>query len=952
MFVVKSWLDDLLKKPLSLKQLTDAMERAGMEVEGVQRTPALDPRIVVAKITSLKRHPNADKLKIIKVYDGQAETVLVTGAANLVKGQKVPLAPVGSTLPDGTKLTAREIRGVASPGMVLSARELSLGDDHAGIMILEKGLPLGAPLSEVFPEDAVIDIKTAANRPDLNGLIWIAREVAAYTNNVVRTATTPKLQPPTPTHFTLAAKDLVRRYGLAKLQLPAVLPASPQWLQQRLQLAGVRPINVVVDITNYILFEVGQPLHAFDAAKVNQKVAVRLARKGEKLVTLDGVTRTLAASDLVIADSRKAIGLAGVMGGANSEIDPTTREVLLESANFDGATVRQTAQRQGLRTEASARFERNLPVQFALLGLERGIELLVKHAGAKLIWVEDELTVWPWVQHVGVRPERLSQLAGFKISSRQVLKALHNLGFAAEPFDIALEAKKRLGKPYVWKASFKKNGDEAFDCSYLIDRIYSLIGQWVGHTSLAQLDVGQPVDVSDLKPGDVLFYQGHNGEGKRNFSLADIQKDEQPRSVIGYYFKPNGTSGYDKLESQYRGLVGHNGIYIGDGKVVDARRFDWQEGRWRELPASKQVVQVVPIETYTKNPEFLGARRYVDDIAGWAAVTVPYWRQDVKSEEDVFEEVIKQIGLDQVSSTLPTWQPPRQAIYNQRPEQLERLRAGLVGLGLYEVVTYPFVSGPQLVQLGLQIKNHLKLKNPRSVEQSYLRSSLLPSLLQAIANNSRLKEQFGLFEMAKVYLPQAGQPLPSEPRYLGVALYGQDYLAVKNILDNLLRLTGVTVIYDSAHPPAYAHPSRQAVLRIGREQLGTIGEINPKLARQFKMDRVAYLELDLDKLATHWQLPVYQPLPHYQVINRDITLLINRTVSWDQVRLALAPANLASVRYIGDYYDPDLGQERALTLRLEITPNQPVMTETEVNRKVQSVVTLLAKRFGAKSRDK
>ncbi len=939
MLVPVGWLQNYLLKPLKPKALIDYLEKAGIEVERVLANRVLDPKIKVAQVTGMKAHPNANKLKLATIRTDSGQVTVVCGATNMAVGQKVAYAAPGSTLPNGTKITRTRIRGQDSPGMICSPKELGLGSDHDGILVLESRAKLGSsPIKPVDATETVVEVKTAANRSDLQSMVGIAREVAAHAGSQLKNipdrlelASSAK-----PTLFETRAKELVGRYSLARLRLPKAIPPTPKWMEQRLEASGIRPIGLVIDITNYVMLETGQPLHAFDATKVTGKIIVRTAKKGEKTTTLDAKNRTLTTKDIVIADSRKIVGIGGVMGSRIAEISDQTKDILVEAATFDGTSIRMTAISQGLRTEASARFERQLPTQYAGLGLNRTIELLQKLAAARLEKIDDELNIWPWVQHIGVRPQRLSQLAGREISSKQTISGLKKLGFTAANFDIIQDAKRYLGKPYKAGANFRADGVSAFDCSYLTDYLYSLIGKNIGHTSLGQFELGQPVDVEQLKPGDNLFY-----EGVIIASAIDhyYYRDEESKRVKRALAKPK--------------KVGHNGLYIGGGKVIHATSYQFEDGKWQKR--QKPGVITVPLDEFTKNPGFLGVRRYIENLNGYLTVTAPWWRPDVKTEEDVLEEVIKLVGLDDLPTTLPAWQPPPTISYDQRWSQLWDLRGTIAGLGLVEAVTYPFVSQEQIEQLGFDPKQHLKLRNPRSIEQAYLRTNLLPGLLEALARNTNHRHDFGLFEEARVFLPQLKTPLPTEVQRLGIIIQhsSNPYPRVKSVLDNLVNWLHLEVNLQPTKRMGWLHPNRAAWISLEGQRLGYLGQLHPDLLTGYKLrGQAGYLELDLDSLLASVHDPTFELISPYQVIHRDLTLVLDRKVAWQQISDLLNAAGLTGISYGGDYAGPNSNQrQRALTIRIAIVPDKPGYRDEDANQRVAEVAKLLKQNFKARIKE-
>jgi len=339
------------------------------------------PGIVVGEVTRVKPHPNADKLRLVEVDAGDAtRPEVVCGAPNVAEGQKICFAPEGTTLPDGLVLKRRKIRGVESAGMVLSERELGLSDKHEGILVLDPGAPVGAPAREVLPGGPAIEVdnKAITTRPDLWGHFGAARELAAVLGRDLAPLDLGPEVPGDAPQVSVAVEctDLCPRY-LGWVIGGIEVGPSPAWLKQRLEDAGQRPINNVVDLTNYILLECGQPLHAFDRRQIAQgRIVVRRAAEGERVTTLDGVERELPEGACVIADPERAVAIAGVMGLENSEVAKDTTEIVLEVANFEMTSIRATAKALGLRTESAVRFEKGLDVEGVPAAARRFFTLL------------------------------------------------------------------------------------------------------------------------------------------------------------------------------------------------------------------------------------------------------------------------------------------------------------------------------------------------------------------------------------------------------------------------------------------------------------------------------------------------------------------------------------------------------------------------------------------------
>ncbi len=390
MKVPVSWLNEYVDvADLSVRELSDKLTFSGVEVEGIDEVGVtLDDLFVVGEVLTCEAHPNSDHLHVCKVTDGTQELQIVCGAPNCAAGLKVPLAKIGAVVPGGGfTIKQAKLRGVASFGMLCSQRELKLSEEHAGLMILDPSLKAGTPMRDVLPPpETVLDLEITWNRPDCLSIIGIAREFAAILKRPLRL----------PSVDFSECGEPVERYAKVLVEAPVKCPRytarvmtgvkdgpSPAWMRRRLELCGVRAISLTVDVTNYVMLEYGQPLHAFDYRTLAERtIVVRCARAGEKIKTLDGVERTLDESMLVIADAQVPTAVAGIMGGAGSEIAAGTEHVLLESALFEPASTKFTATKLGLSTESSRRYERGVDPDLADWASRRAVALLVQYGEA------------------------------------------------------------------------------------------------------------------------------------------------------------------------------------------------------------------------------------------------------------------------------------------------------------------------------------------------------------------------------------------------------------------------------------------------------------------------------------------------------------------------------------------------------------------------------------------
>ncbi len=450
MKVPLSWLRELVEIDVPVGELRQRLTMAGLEVEDVHEVGADWRQVTIARVVDLQAHPRREALKVAEVDIGGRHVTVVTGAPNLEVGDVVPYVAAGGRLPGG-EVGRRDFGGIASEGMVCSGDELDISPDKDGIYVFEQEAPIGQSLEDYLHE-TVLDIYITANRPDCMSMMGIAREVhtlfdVPYTPamlhlldpDTAQVVGTPG-EPPISELLTVRIEDPV---GCPRFSASVVrgfqIRRSPRWLERRLHFAGVRPISNVVDVTNYVMLEVGQPLHAFDRQRLgSDTIVVRRAHPGERMRTLDGADRTLGEAMMVVTDGRRARSLAGIMGGEDSEIADTTREVILEGASWDRATTRRTSASLLLSSEASRRFGRGVDPDLTTLGVARATELTLELAGgAAAAGMADEYPGKSSLPTITFRTEQIDRLLGMSVPRSQALHTLDNLGF--EPVEVESE---------------------------------------------------------------------------------------------------------------------------------------------------------------------------------------------------------------------------------------------------------------------------------------------------------------------------------------------------------------------------------------------------------------------------------------------------------------------------------------------------------------------------------
>ena len=649
-----SWLKQYVDVDLPAPELAHLLTMAGTEVGEVEVIGGWT-EVFVGHVTDVRPHPNADRLRLCVVSTGAEEMEVVCGAPNVAADQNICFAKVGANVYNThteryETLEAAKIRGVESQGMICSSVELGLGDDHDGIIVLPDDAPVGASLSD-YLGDTILDLELTPNRLDCLSVLGVAYEVGAITGKQVREPEVSYLESGAPiaeqVNISVADPDLCRRYTASLLQGVKIGP-SPQWLQDRLIKAGLRPISNVVDVTNFVMLEYNQPLHSFDYDLIKDAtVIVRRARPGEKLTTLDDVERKLVVENLVIADANDAIGLAGVIGGANSEISNATVNVLLESATFNGANNRETAQSLELRTEATLRFEKGLRAELAPIALRRATALIQEVAGGTvapgIVDIVSDEGIEPPV--VPLTSAKIRRMLGMDVDLKQAQETLTSLGFTWEADgDTGL----KVTVPY-WRNDVNIEED-------LVEEVVRIIGyESVPTTMLSSpIPFQQPVPIMNLRDRvkDLLATAGI--QEVINYPLVTLQQLEQVEQLdteaLPMKVANPMSSDREYLRTTLRAsvlstLAANQSHSIGPFRLFEAGRVFWpREG---DLPDERETVAGV-LAGLRHEPSWLEDESHLDFY-------------DAKG---VVELVFDRLGVDVVYEPAedPTFHPGRCAV--------------------------------------------------------------------------------------------------------------------------------------------------------------------------------------------------------------------------------------------------------------------------------------------------
>ena len=794
MKIPMKWLREYVDVNMAPQEYASRMIMTGTAVEGVDKTGEQFDGVVVGRVLTCEDHPNSDHLHVCTVdVGGEAPLQIVCGAPNVAAGQLVPVALEGARLPGG-KIKRGKLRGVESQGMICSGPELDVPEGlyphigDKGILVFQEEYKPGTDVKEVFGlGDDIVDYEILANRPDCLSVWGIARESAAVLGEhcvMPEIAVEEDGKGAFEDYATVIVEDTENcpRYCARVIDEVKIGP-SPKWMREYLYGAGVRPINNIVDITNFVMLETGQPMHAFDLSKVrDQTIVVRRARQGETLTTLDGKEHVLDDTMLVIADHENATGLAGIMGGEESEIVEGTARVLFESAAFDRANNRVTARKLGMRTEASGRFEKGVCAAGSMEALERACMLVNMLGCGKVV------------------------------------------PGAFDSYPNPLE-------PRVVEAS--------------VERICRLNGVRV--------------------PGE---------------RMEDILND-----------------------------LNINTVLAGDVLTCEA----------------------------------------------------PAWRQDIETEADIAEEVLRMVGYEHIPSTLMRTET-MVGFRSDKQKLLSRVRRELVGMGLFEILNYSFISPRWLENLGIPSTDWrlkpVELRNPLGEDTSVMRTTLVPSMLNTLSGNiHRGVGEAKLFELSTVFEAREKGELPNEHPTLCVGAYGEDvdFYTVKEIGVWLAAAFGVQC-KAVADGEVYYHPGRRAVLLSGTHCFARLGEIHPDVAARFDIDgRVYVLEVDLTAL-TALAKPIYgvKELPRFPAVSRDIAVVVKESTQAGDMLDCIEKAGgktLEGVRLFDVYRGEKLGADKkSVAYALTFRASDRTLTDAEIQNSMDKILKALETGFGAEIR--
>lgn len=794
MLISLDWLKQYVDIDENIKELENTLTMIGQEVEAIEVQGSHLDNVVVGQVVEYGKHPDSEKLSLLKVDAGDAEPLqIICGAPNHKEGDKVVVAKIGAVLPGDFKIKKAKVRGVESFGMLCSEVELGTGEESDGIIILPEDAPVGTEYRKYMGlDDVIFELEITPNRPDCLSHIGIAREVAAYYGRKVKY---PKYEleeviEPTSDNITvdIEDKDRCKRYT-ARILKNVKVGESPEWLKKRLRAIGLRPINNIVDVTNFVMFEYNHPMHAFDLEKVSgNKLIVREAAAGEKIVTLDGEERELNNKELVIADEEKVVAIAGIMGGENTQVDENTTDLLLEVAYFTPENIRKTSKALGLSSDSSYRFER---------GIDRDNSEEIINRAASL----------------------MKEVAGGEILNGNTDKYIEKF----EEREITLD----LGK----------------------------LNKFVGK------------EISLEEVGEIL----------RNLGL--------------------------------------------------------------EIKASAaSIITVCP----------------------------PSYRGDLTRTADLYEEVIRMYGFENIEDKMPTANIEAGS-KDAETMVVENMKGALVELGLQEVINYSFIPVNALEKVKVEAET-ISIKNPLNEDMTVMRPTLIYSLLSNVRDNfNRNQFDLNLFEVSRTFTP--AEDLANEDLKVAIALAGRtskdlwdakpeayDFYDLKGYVENFLGLMGMNRFQLARSENPTFHPGRSAEIRMGRDVVGTFGEIHPDVAENMgiKKERAYIAELDVAKILKYGKAGIkYERIVKFPEVTRDLAILVDADVLvGNMVADIKKSSNIIENVELFDVYVGERVEEGKKSVAVQVSMRKATGTleEKEITGAIEKILGTIKKRYNGEIR--
>lgn len=911
-----NWLKEFIDFKESPQTIAEKLTLAGFEVEKIEERAKKLKNIVIGEILDIKKHPKADKLQLVEVKTKEGIKNIVCGASNIKKGQKVPVALAGATLVN-MEIKEAEIRGIKSSGMLCAEDEIGIGEDHSGIYILNPEVKIADGIKRVLNlDDVILETNITPNRGDCFSILGIARELSAilnrnFKNNFRKLSAKLNYSDSQINGLKIEVKDkdLCPKYTAAKIT-GVKIKESPEWLKARLRASGIRPINNVADITNYVMLELGQPLHAFDFDKLKNngdaKIIIRKSKKGEKINTIDNKERELEEGMLVIANSLRPVAVAGIMGGEESEISDETKDIILESAQFDAASIRQTSKKLGLRSDSSMRFERKVDWNITEIAMERALELIKELGGGE---IEGRLRIAKSPRYlrtvININADFISKLLGVEVSKEKIKNTFLSLGLKVSEYAyksklskqkiqnrFMKEAKKVIGKPYKYGAK-ESESPKCFDCSSFVQYLYKKLGIIIPRCSIEQAEIGREVKRSELQIGDLIFTSSNHLHYSYNFKQG----------------------------------IGHAALYIGRNKIIHA-------------DSSHQKVIAENLKDFFKERNFVVAKRIIGQEEEKLIVTVPSWREDLKIKEDLAEEVGRIYDYNKMRPA--NLKAELKAVLLDKKLALEnKIKDVLAGFGFDEVYNYSFYKAE-----GKDGDKHFKVINPLNPDQEFLRITLRPKIEENLEKNLKFFDEVKIFEIGNVFLKNNG--LPEERRKIIAAIALKDSSATKEKIFKYLKgafealADKINIELNSLN---YQKEGNKIRIKIDNE---TTGDFEVEKNR-------GNFELDLAGLAKYSrENKIYKKISPYPPVIRDLAIVLDKNIPHGKISEIIKKTSflIQNIELFDIFESEKLGKgKRGLAYRLVFQSFEKTFASEEIEGEIKRILDELSKTLGAKLRE-